>query len=132
MARTPRPDLRGLPAWHWSNEMFLWHGLTLLLAAGAVHGDSGWLGFADTRLILAAAVATLAVLAASAWRSRSSSGTSTASLSTKVVCTASPTPGGAAGAGASAGAGTAGAGSAVFLRRKRLNMKRAGSGVAPF
>ncbi len=44
-------------------------GTRLLLAAGAVHGDSGWLGFADTRLILAAAVATLAVLAASAWRS---------------------------------------------------------------
>ena len=44
-------------------------GTRLLLAAGAVHGESGWLGFADTRLILAAAVATLAVLAASAWRS---------------------------------------------------------------
>ncbi len=40
-------------------------GTRLLLAAGAVHGESGWLGFADLRLILAAAVATLAVLLAS-------------------------------------------------------------------
>lgn len=39
---------RGLPAWHWSNEMFLWHGLTLLLAAAfwAWLGGPGLAGFA--------------------------------------------------------------------------------------
>ncbi len=33
---------RGLPGWHWRNEMYLWHGLTLLFAAGF----SAWLGTA--------------------------------------------------------------------------------------
>jgi len=33
---------RGLPAWHWRNEMYLWHGLTLLFAAVAAN----WLGWA--------------------------------------------------------------------------------------
>ena len=33
---------RGLPAWHWRNEMYLWHGLTLLFAAGM----TAWLGAA--------------------------------------------------------------------------------------
>jgi alkane 1-monooxygenase len=31
---------RGLPAWHWRNEMYLWHGLTLLFAATI----TAWLG----------------------------------------------------------------------------------------
>ncbi len=33
---------RGLPAWHWHNEMYLWHGLTLLVAAAM----TAWLGWA--------------------------------------------------------------------------------------
>ncbi|MBK7016631.1 MAG: alkane 1-monooxygenase [Sulfuritalea sp.] len=31
---------RGLPAWHWRNEMYRWHGLTLLFATGI----TAWLG----------------------------------------------------------------------------------------
>jgi alkane 1-monooxygenase len=36
---------RGLPAWHWRNEMYLWHGLTLLFAA-AMTAWLGWAGLA--------------------------------------------------------------------------------------
>jgi alkane 1-monooxygenase len=36
---------RGLPAWHWRNEMYLWHGLTLLVAA-AMTAWLGWAGLA--------------------------------------------------------------------------------------
>ncbi|MBI5790478.1 MAG: alkane 1-monooxygenase [Rhodocyclales bacterium] len=37
-----RLHARGLPAWHWRNEMYLWHGLTLLVAAAM----TAWLGWA--------------------------------------------------------------------------------------
>ena len=36
---------RGLPPWHWRNEMHLWHGLTLLVAA-AMTAWQGWAGLA--------------------------------------------------------------------------------------
>lgn len=43
-----RMGKRGLPAWHWRNEMYLWHGLTLGLAAAmtAWVGTSGLVFFA--------------------------------------------------------------------------------------
>ena len=40
-----RLGARGLPAWHWRNEMYLWHGLTLLVAA-AMTAWLGWAGLA--------------------------------------------------------------------------------------
>lgn len=43
-----RLHARGLPRWHWRNEMYLWHGLTLAFAAGmaAWQGTAGLAFFA--------------------------------------------------------------------------------------
>jgi alkane 1-monooxygenase len=49
---------RGLPAWHWRNEMYLWHGLTLLLAAGM----SAWLGISGLVFFVMQALVAITLL----------------------------------------------------------------------
>jgi len=49
---------RGLPAWHWRNEMYLWHGLTLLFAAGI----SVWLGIAGLVFFVMQALVAITLL----------------------------------------------------------------------
>ena len=51
-----RLKARGYPAWHWRNEMYLWHGLTLAFAAGM----AAWLGSAG--LVFFAAQALVAIV----------------------------------------------------------------------
>ena len=49
---------RGLPAWHWRNEMYLWHGLTLLFAAAF----TAWLGTAGLAFFALQALVAIVLL----------------------------------------------------------------------
>jgi len=49
---------RGLPPWHWRNEMYLWHGLTLLLATAMW----AWLGIAGLVFFVMQALVAITLL----------------------------------------------------------------------
>jgi len=53
-----RLQARGLPAWHWRNEMYLWHGLTLLFAVAM----NAWLGIAGLVFFVMQALVAIALL----------------------------------------------------------------------
>ena len=53
-----RLKARDLPAGHWRNEMYLWHGLTLLLAAGI----TAWLGVAGLAFFALQALVAITLL----------------------------------------------------------------------
>jgi len=53
-----RVRARGLPAWHWRNEMYVWHGLTLAWIAGL----GAWLGSAGIAYFCLQAFVAIALL----------------------------------------------------------------------